>query len=63
VITLSSGNTGLATVPASVTIPAGATSATFTVNTSSVNSTATATIGGSAPDGSQAAATLTVTRR
>ena len=63
VITLSSGNTSLATVPASVTIPAGATSATFTVNTLSVNSTATVTIGGSAPDGSQAAATLTVTRR
>ena len=63
VITLSSSNTGLATVPASVTIPAGATSATFTVNTSSVSSTATVTIGGSAPDGSQAAAALTVTRR
>lgn len=62
VITLSSGNTSLATVPASVTIPAGATSATFTVSTKSVNSDATVTISGSYGGGSQSA-TLTVTRR
>lgn len=36
VVTLSSGNTALATVPASVTVAAGATSANFTVSTSSV---------------------------
>src|SRR2546425_2013273 len=35
VVTLSSGNTAIATVPASVTVPAGATSATFAVSTSS----------------------------
>jgi hypothetical protein len=35
-IMLSSSNTGAARVPPSVTIPAGATSATFTVNTSFV---------------------------
>ena len=62
VITLTSGNTSLATVPASVTISAGATSATFTVNTSSVNATATVTISASYAGGSQSA-TLTVTRR
>lgn len=39
VIPLSSSNTSLATVPASVTVPAGQTSATFTANTSAVTAT------------------------
>jgi hypothetical protein len=38
VVTLSSSNTILVTVPASVTVPAGATSATFTANTRTVTS-------------------------
>ena len=38
-VTLSSSNPAVATVPASVLVPAGSTSATFTVNTSSVSST------------------------
>ena len=38
VVTLSSSNTTLVTVPASVTVPAGATSATFTANTRTVTS-------------------------
>ena len=36
VVTLSSSNTARVTVPASVTVPAGATSATFTANTTTV---------------------------
>ncbi|HYL13636.1 MAG TPA: S8 family serine peptidase [Terriglobales bacterium] len=47
VVSLSSSNTTVATVPASVTIPAGATSATFTVSTSVVTSAATSTISAS----------------
>jgi hypothetical protein len=39
VIPLSSSNTSLATVPASVTVPAGQTSATFTANTTAVTAT------------------------
>ena len=45
---LSSGNPAVASVPASVTVPAGATSATFPVTTSVVASTTTVTITGSA---------------
>jgi hypothetical protein len=45
-VLLASSNTSAASVPASVTIPAGATSATFTVTTSSVNSTTTVSVGG-----------------
>jgi Domain of unknown function (DUF4082)/Bacterial Ig domain len=46
VVTLSSNNTAAATVPASVTVAAGATTATFTVTTSVVASSTTATISG-----------------
>ena len=46
VVTLSSSNTGAATVPATVTIPATQTSTTFTVNTSSVASDTNVTISG-----------------
>src|SRR5205823_11932035 len=42
-----SSNNGLARVPSSVTVPAGAISATFTVNTSIVIISTTATISGS----------------
>src|SRR5437899_8360956 len=52
VVTLSSNNTGVATVPASVTVPQGQTTATFTGTTTAVSSitlvTITATLGGSA---------------
>src|SRR5262249_51708292 len=53
-VALSSTNTSAATVPASVTVPAGATSATFTVSTSPVTgggtfSPITASAGGVAP--------------
>lgn len=44
-VTLASNN-GAASAPASVTIPAGASSANFTINTSSVTSTTTVTISG-----------------
>jgi uncharacterized protein DUF4082/Big-like domain-containing protein len=58
-VALSSSNTAAATVPASVTVPAGSTTATFTVTTLSVasntTSVITATLGGSANT------TLTVT--
>ncbi len=46
VVQLISSNTAAATVPASVTVPAGATSATFTVSTLSQGSTTTVGIGG-----------------
>jgi len=46
-VLLSSSNTGAATVPSSVTVPAGATSATFTVNTSIVLISTSATISAS----------------
>ncbi len=46
VVSLVSSNTVAATVPASVTVPAGATSTTFTVSTTSQSSTTTVTIGG-----------------
>ncbi len=46
VITLSSNNTTVAQVPASVTVAAGATSATFTVTTTPVASNASVTISG-----------------
>jgi hypothetical protein len=61
-VTLSSSNTSVATVPSSVTVAAGSTSATFTVNTqrvySSANVTITATLGGTSKS-----AVLTVTHR
>jgi hypothetical protein len=43
-VTLSSSDTAVATVPASVTVPAGATSATFTVTSKTVTATSSATI-------------------
>lgn len=51
--------TGSASVPASVTVPAGATSATFTVSTSAVTTTVTSTINGSSA-GVTRSATLTI---
>jgi hypothetical protein len=60
VVTLSSSNTSAATVPASVTVPAGAFSATFVVSTASVAASTSLTIGG-AFGGATRSATLTVT--
>jgi len=57
-VTLSSNNAA-ATVPASVTVAAGATTATFTVTTTAVASTASATISATFNGGTQTA-TLTV---
>ena len=59
-VALSSSNTSAATVPASVTVPAGATSATFTVSTGSVSSDTSSTISGSY-GGTTRSANLTVT--
>jgi len=58
-VTLASSNTTGATVPGSVTVPAGSTSATFTVTTPGVSATATSVI--SATLGGTASATVTVT--
>lgn len=58
-VTLSSSNTSAATVPASVTVPAGAFSATFTVSTASVTASTSITISG-AFGGTARSATLTV---
>jgi hypothetical protein len=60
VVTLSSSNTSAATVPASITVPAGAFSATFTVSTASVTASTSLTISG-AFGGAARSATLTVT--
>ena len=60
VVSLSSANPAVATVPASVTVPANATSATFPVTTSVVASTTTVILTGSA-GGLNRNATLTVT--
>src|SRR5215210_7456834 len=60
VVTLSSSNTSAATVPASVTVPAGALSATFTVSTASVTASTSLTISGTY-GGATRSATLTVT--
>jgi hypothetical protein len=59
VVNLSSSNTSVATVPSSVTVPAGATSANFTVSTRAVSSTTSVTITASA-GGVSRTATLTV---
>jgi uncharacterized repeat protein (TIGR03803 family) len=61
IVTLSSGNTAIGTVPASVTVGAGKTSATFTVATKRSNSTASLTITAQY-GGVSKAATITVTR-
>jgi hypothetical protein len=59
-VTLGSSNTGVATVPSSVTIPAGSSTITFTVTTSGVTFTRTVTITGTYVVARTA--TLTVTR-
>lgn len=59
VVTLSSSNTSAATVPASITIPAGTTSKTFTVTTHPVNATTNVNITATANSTSKSA-TLTV---
>ena len=60
VISLSSNNTGVATVPGNVTVAAGATSATFTVTTNPVSTSTPITISASYGGGTQTAS-LTVT--
>jgi hypothetical protein len=60
-VTLASSNKGAATVPASVTVPAGAQSATFTVSTNKVSSSTSVRISASAGGVTQTA-TLGVTR-
>jgi hypothetical protein len=59
VVTLSSSNTSAATVPASVTVPAGAFSTTFTVSTAPVSTSTPVTISGG-HGGATRSATLTV---
>jgi hypothetical protein len=59
VVTLSSSNSSVATVPASVTVPSTATSATFTVTSLSVSSSASVVITATFNNGSKTA-TLTV---
>ncbi|MCL6535801.1 MAG: S8 family peptidase [Armatimonadetes bacterium] len=59
VVNLSSSNTNIATVPSTVTVPAGATSANFTVSTRAVSSATSVTITASAGSVSRTA-TLTV---
>lgn len=61
VVTLSSGNTAVATVPSNVTIPAGSTSATFRVRTQRVSATISVTISGKY-GGATKSASLSVTR-
>jgi hypothetical protein len=59
-VALASSNTAVATVPASVTIPAGATTASFTVSTRTVSSTQSVTISATS-GGATRSASLTVT--
>lgn len=61
VVMLSSSNTSIVSVPPTVTIPGGASSASFAVSTKRVKRTKTATIRASY-NGSSVSATLTVTR-
>ena len=60
IVALSSSNTAVATVPASVTVAAGATSAGFTANTSAVGANSNVTLTGTY-NGTSRTATLTVT--
>ena len=60
VVSLSSSNTAAASVPTGVTVPAGATSATFTVSTPAVTASTSSTISGSF-GGATRSAVLTVT--
>src|SRR2546427_8971313 len=55
VVTLSSSNTAVARVPPSVTVAAGATSATFTVSTSAVATSTTVSISGAYGGGTRSA--------
>jgi hypothetical protein len=59
-VTLASSNTAVATVPASVLVAGGASSATFSVSTSAVTSPTTATITATG-GGASATASMTVT--
>ena len=59
VVTLSSSNTAVASVPSSVTVPAGSTSATFNVSTTAVTASTSVSITGTS--GVSRSATLTVT--
>lgn len=61
-VALASSNTAVARVPASVLVPAGSTSATFTVQTSRVSSSTVVTIGAVA-NGTSTSGTLTVLPR
>jgi len=60
VVTLASGNTSLATVPAAVTVPAGQTAATFTVTAGTVATNTVVSISATT-NGSTTSANLTVT--
>jgi hypothetical protein len=60
VVSLSSNNTTAATVPGSVTVPAGSTAATFTVTTNSLANPQSSTIIGTSGEATRSA-TLTVT--
>jgi hypothetical protein len=60
-VNLTSSNTAVATVPASVGITAGATSAPFTVSTTSVGASTPVMISGSFNGGTMQSASLTVT--
>jgi hypothetical protein len=59
IVTLTSSNTSAAVVPASVTVPAGATTATFTITTTPVTANTSVTIS-AAFNGTTRTATLTV---
>ncbi len=61
IVALASSNSSVASVPATVTVPGGATSASFIVSTKRVNRTKTATITASY-NSSSVSTTLTVTR-
>jgi hypothetical protein len=60
IVALASSNSQLAVVPGTVTVPAGRTSATFTVNTASVTATSTVVISAAYENVTQSA-TLTIT--
>jgi len=60
VVTLSSSDTAVATVPTSVTVASGATSANFTASTSAVAASTTVTISGAYGGVARSAAVLTV---
>jgi len=60
VVQLATGGSNIATVPASVTVEAGATSAAFTVSTSPVTASATVTISATYGGGSSSAALIVI---